>query len=311
MSSPPPSSPPSGRPLYIDPTLPDEIPPLPEIKSDALRTQVFTHRSYYARPTHLFEDRQDDLSPDNERLEHLGDSVVGILVTELILELYPGIRVGPATKIRSLVVGNPTLAAISARYSLPDRLRVHSAQAITLRSSPHIQADTFEAYCGGLFLEIGLDGMREWFRTLTQPWVEQGYRIMKVEHGVQDDPIDPKAISEPPNKDSKHRLPPSVVQAVGHLSLFNQTLAQRGKFVEWVFQDTGMQSRTPMWYVEALVDSRCVGKGRGGTKKVAKNEAARHALIYLGVYEPQPEGETVLDAVLDRITRNDRNASRS
>lgn len=127
--------------------------------------------------------------------------------------------------------------------------------------------------------------MRDWFRSLVVPWVEEAYEIMKKEHGVVDDPVDPKSLSEPPNKDSMHRLPPSIMQAVGHLSLFNQTLAQRGKFVEWVFQDTGVQSRTPMWYVEALVDSRCVGKGKGGTKKVAKNEAARHALIYLGVYE--------------------------
>lgn len=127
--------------------------------------------------------------------------------------------------------------------------------------------------------------MRDWFRFLVAPWVKEAYNIMKSEHGVVEERLDPKSISEPPNKDSSHRLPPSIVQTTGHLSLFNQTLAQRGKFVEWVFEDTGVQSRTPMWYVEALVDSRCVGKGKGGTKKVAKNEAAKHALIYLGVYE--------------------------
>lgn len=45
---------------------PADLPPLPEIKSATLKTQVFTHRSVYARPTHVFEDSPDDPAPDNE-----------------------------------------------------------------------------------------------------------------------------------------------------------------------------------------------------------------------------------------------------
>ena len=43
------------------------LPPLPEIRSDEIRLQVYTHRSYAARPTHRFEDLPDDPSPDNEK----------------------------------------------------------------------------------------------------------------------------------------------------------------------------------------------------------------------------------------------------
>ena len=43
------------------------IPSLPPIKSDAIRMQVFTHRSFFARPTKLFEDEPDDPAPDNEK----------------------------------------------------------------------------------------------------------------------------------------------------------------------------------------------------------------------------------------------------
>ena len=42
------------------------MPPLPKIYSAHLSMQVFTHRSFYARPTHVFEDMPDDPSPDNE-----------------------------------------------------------------------------------------------------------------------------------------------------------------------------------------------------------------------------------------------------
>lgn len=46
---------------------PESLPALPDIVSDELRKQVFTHRSVHARPTAIFEDSPDDPSPDNER----------------------------------------------------------------------------------------------------------------------------------------------------------------------------------------------------------------------------------------------------
>lgn len=54
----------------LSPTFTDEtpFPLLPAINDDDIRTTVFTHRSYYARPNHVFEDHPDDPSPDNEKL---------------------------------------------------------------------------------------------------------------------------------------------------------------------------------------------------------------------------------------------------
>jgi ribonuclease-3 len=129
---------------------PDNInfPKLPEILSPAIKSQVFTHRSFFARQSHIFEDHLLDPSPDNEKFEHLGDTVLGMAVTRLLMVRFPCIRVGPSTKIRSMIVGNPTLAEISLRYRLPDRLRLHPPQAITLRTSTHIQADVLEAFIG-------------------------------------------------------------------------------------------------------------------------------------------------------------------
>lgn len=60
---------PSSPPATLSPTFTDEIPfpPLPPILDDDIRTRVFTHRSFYARPNHVFEDHPDDPSPDNEK----------------------------------------------------------------------------------------------------------------------------------------------------------------------------------------------------------------------------------------------------
>lgn len=45
----------------------DPFPPLPPVHDNDIRTKVFTHRSFYARPNHVFEDHPDDPSPDNEK----------------------------------------------------------------------------------------------------------------------------------------------------------------------------------------------------------------------------------------------------
>ena len=92
--------------------------------------RVFTHRSFAARPTHVFEDSPEDPSPDNEqfspvslslsppvddlllpqRLEHVGDQVLGLIVTDLLQSEYPYLRVGPSTVriVCSCLIFRPT-----------------------------------------------------------------------------------------------------------------------------------------------------------------------------------------------------------
>ncbi|KAI0340803.1 ribonuclease III [Trametopsis cervina] len=283
-----------GPPLrpYIDPA---NLPPLPEIQSDEIRKQVFTHRSYFARPTHVFEDTAHDPSPDNEMLEHLGDAVLSMVVTSYLTEVFPHLRVGPSTKIRALVVGNNTLAGISALYNLPDRLFTHPAQAITLRASTNIQADLFESYVGGVFRDGGIDAVKAWLEPLFRPYLVEAYRLVRVQHGLSPDPdpaVSPLAVMLAPGHPASGS---QVAATVGHLSLFNQCLQQANKSVEWEFSDSAGQGTktTPIWAVRAIVDRQCLGRGRGNTKKAAKNEAAKEGLKTMGVYVPIQLGTSV------------------
>ncbi|RDX53832.1 ribonuclease III [Lentinus brumalis] len=304
---------PSGR-TPLKPDFPDGLPPLPEIHSEQLRIQVFTHRSFYARPTHVFEDMPDDPSPDNEMLEHLGDTVLSLVVTSLVRELFPCLRVGPSTKIRALVVGNPTLAWISVQYRLPERLRMHPAQAITLRASTNIQADLFESFVGGAYLDRGLEVIKSWLDPLLRPYLTDAYRIVRVQHGLspEPEPPNPVALAYPsiggasPPMLSENDMgspgvptptwsippPPRIPGNVGHLSLFNQHLQQQCKSIEWVYSDSlGEGTKTtPIWVVRAMVEGECLGRGRGSTKKAARNEAAKEGLLALGIYVSAPEG---------------------
>ncbi|OCH96019.1 ribonuclease III [Obba rivulosa] len=286
----------------------EEIPPLPEIRSKAIYEQIFTHRSFYARPTHIFEDSPDDPSPDNEKLEHLGDSVLSLVVTGLLRHVYPCIRVGASAKIRALIVGNPTLASISVKYRLPDRLRMHPAQTMTLRASANIQADLMEAYVGGLYEDSGLDVVKSWLHPLLTPYVHEAYHIIRREHGLDSEPSSPPSTPSPRTSGysvgsassndfgtpaagtGTYPAPAKATFNIGHLSFFNQLMQQQCKSVQWDFSDSlgeGTKSTT-IWVVKAIVGGECLGSGRGSTKKAAKNEAAKQGLVHLGVAYVDP-----------------------
>lgn len=91
------------------------------------------------------------------------------------------------------------------------------------------------------------------------------------------------------------------MQTIGHLALFNQHLQKTGRQVEWIYSDgTDMPpghaddsdcedaivkgtKATPMWNVRVHIDGRFYGRGRGNTKKTARNEAAKEGLLLLGI----------------------------
>lgn len=96
---------------------------------------------------------------------------------------------------------------------------------------------------------------------------------------------------------------------IGHLALFNQHLQKTNRLVEWIYSDDGeafggsacaaaagmgvgpnpgMLMRgtktTPVWHVKVIVDGVFYGKGRGNTKKAARNEAAKEGLEKMGIF---------------------------
>ena len=151
-----------------------------------------------------------------------------------------------------------------------------------------------QSYVAGIYVTQGLDVVQRWLSLLFRPYVALAYRIIRSEYGL---PLD----SLPPLPEAKERSSPlstvryqppprnySIAPAgvtTGHLSLFNQYLQQKGKFVEWVWTESDVTNgkATPVWAVRAMIDQQCVGRGRATTKKAAKNEAAAQALQFFGV----------------------------
>jgi len=161
---------------------PSGLPSLPNISSQRILEQIFTHRSLFRRPKRAFEDPPDNPNFDNEQLINIGDQVFGLVVTDLIRDSFPNLCVGPSSKVRDRLKYHVKLAKTSVQYGLHERLRVQAAQADEVKRSVHAQAEVFKAYVGGLYREQGMDVVTEWLRALFQMDINEAYEIVRREH---------------------------------------------------------------------------------------------------------------------------------
>jgi ribonuclease III len=100
--------------------------------------------------------------PNNERLEFLGDSVLNLLMSERLYREFPTASEGDLSRLRARLVSEEPLAEVASGMQLGELLFLGSGELKTggfRRQS--ILADAFEALCGALFLDGGLDTVRE------------------------------------------------------------------------------------------------------------------------------------------------------
>jgi ribonuclease-3 len=122
----------------------------------ALLQRALTHRSYAY---------EHGGAPHNERLEFLGDAVLGIVVTETLYRDHPDVSEGKLAKLRASIVNMRALADIGRTmgpHGLGAYLRLGRGEEVTGgRDKSSILADTVEAVLGAVYLEHGLDGARQ------------------------------------------------------------------------------------------------------------------------------------------------------
>lgn len=115
---------------------------------DLLR-DALTHRSFA-------NERPKQAPSDNERLEFLGDSLVGFVVAAMLYERYPDATEGDLSLRRAELVCEAGLAAIARELRLGDALRLgRGAVQQGARDKPRLLASAFEACCGAIFLDAG------------------------------------------------------------------------------------------------------------------------------------------------------------
>ncbi|MBI5837765.1 MAG: ribonuclease III [Candidatus Eisenbacteria bacterium] len=217
-------------------------------KNPGLLQQALTHRSSLP-----------DLgtgSVSNERMEFLGDAVLGVLVSEHLYRAHPGLQEGELTKMKSLLVSKTILAQQAREMGLGRYLRLSDAEAESGgRDRTSILGDAFEAVLGALYLDQGLESAR---RFVQRQLLEHAGDITSDMRHVND-----KSLLQ------EH------VQGRFKAHLQYRTRAEEGPEHE-------------KWFtMEVAASGQVLGSGRGRNKKEAEQHAACDALIRLGVLKPE------------------------
>ena len=129
-----------------------------------IREMALTHRSY------AFEHGTETT---NERLEFLGDSVLGLVVTDMSYIAYPEMPEGSLAKLRAAIVNMSALADVARSLGLGDLVLLGRGEELSGgRDKASILADALEAVFGALYLDRGLDVTRELIERLFRPRME-------------------------------------------------------------------------------------------------------------------------------------------
>ncbi|WP_326798770.1 ribonuclease III [Streptomyces sp. NBC_01808] len=135
----------------------------------ALLVRALTHRSFAYENGGL---------PTNERLEFLGDSVLGLVVTDTLFRGHPDLPEGQLAKLRAAVVNSRALAEVSRGLDLGAFIRLGRGEEGTGgRDKASILADTLEAVIGAVYLDKGLEAASELVHRLFDPLIEKSSNL--------------------------------------------------------------------------------------------------------------------------------------
>jgi ribonuclease-3 len=108
----------------------------------------------------------------NERLEFLGDAILGFVVCEMLFLQFPQYLEGELTKIKSVVVSRQTCAKISEALGLQEFLILGKGMTTTPTVPPSVLADVFESLIAAIYLDGGVEAARHFLHTYIGPEVE-------------------------------------------------------------------------------------------------------------------------------------------
>ncbi|MCL2773461.1 MAG: ribonuclease III [Oscillospiraceae bacterium] len=215
-------------------------------KNISLLTNALTHSSYANELK-----SKGGKSESNERLEFLGDTVLALITSEYIYLKLKDYKEGELTKIRASIVCEDSLFNFAESLGLGDALFLgHGEIASNGRKRKSILADAFEAVLASVFLDGGLPAAKK-------------FLLKFIEKPVDD------IVKEGDVKDYKSLLQQIIQQNNGEVLEYN-LIRESGPDHEKVFE------------VQAVLNNNVVGEGKGRSKKVAEQNAAKEALALFG-----------------------------
>ena len=139
----------------------------------SLLNTALTHRSYV-------NENPSETGHDNERLEFLGDAVLELCISDLLMKHFPDYQEGPLSQLRATIVNEQPLAEMAKSFRLGDYLLLGKGEeASGGRSKPSLLANTFEALIAAIYLDGGFEEAAALIRRLFTPLIEEGYRAYR------------------------------------------------------------------------------------------------------------------------------------
>jgi len=204
----------------------------------ALYDLALSHKSY------LNENKQHN--KDNEKMEFLGDSILGFVTTEFLFSNFPDKSEGELAKIKSYVVSEKSLSVIAREIQLHEYILVGKGEEQSGgRTKDTILCDCFEAFIAACYLDNGIIKTKEFILHYIKPEIE---KTVQNEH----------------EKDYKSLLQ-ELIQKNHKLCPQYKTESESGPEHNKIFT------------VNVFVEEKFIGQGAGRSKKDAEQNAAKNA----------------------------------
>ncbi len=213
-----------------------------KFKDISLLETALTHSSYL--------NEHKEVKESYERLEFLGDAVLGLIVNEKVYSLFPDEDEGFLSKLKASVVCEQTLAKFARELDYEENIRMgHSETMSGGMNRDSVLCDCFESVLAAIYLDSGFENTRKWL------------------NGVISDDV--YFSDDVRTEDYKTTLQEKVQRTGGSISY--KIVSQSGPDHEKVFE------------AEVYVNGRPIARGKGSSKKNAEQSAAENALKNRGV----------------------------
>lgn len=212
-----------------------------------LLEQALTHRSLAHE-----QGSSEPQGEDNERMEFLGDAVVGLAAAECLYRRYPELKEGELTRLRGALVSRRHLGQVGKQLNLGKHLRLgRGEERCGGRTKAVLLANAMEAVLGAVYLDAGMDAARRVAeRVVIDPWAGALHEQLRTGAAIGDFK---SALQE-------------VIQA-----------RKQGQPDYLITAETGPDHHK-QFFVEVRSEGRLLASGTGRSRKLAEQDAARLAL---------------------------------
>jgi len=209
-------------------------------KNISLLEEALTHSSYV---------NENPVVPSNERMEFLGDALLGLVLARKLYQDYPDLAEGELTRRRSLLVRGSTLASVARTIGLGEVLFMGKGEEKSGgRSKATNLAGAMEALAAAVMLDQGWEGARDFILRVLEPEIEKLRREMDTDYKSEFQLV----------AQSRYKTTPS-----------------------YRIIDTAGPDHDRRFTAEVLIHEEVMAQGCGRSKKLAEADAARLALAKL------------------------------